>query len=136
MCHRLAERVTSLQFSLVQLGRKLHEARQVNKATLKLQEYCDLCQQLLRVLAAIEQAHNLIQAWGADANETFFSKLKHALNSSQFHEEFVECSQKLSECLADLRNVMMMRMFMQSISLPSSDAWPEENRKDSTDDLQ
>eukprot|EP00854_Cymbomonas_tetramitiformis_P025439 gene25439-31069_t len=136
MCRRLADRVISIRSSLVRLGTKLHEARLESKVTLNEDEYRLLYTQLRCVLRAIERAHDLIQAWGADARGTFFGKLKRALLSNDFHEEFVECNQELSEHLADLRGEAMLQMFMKSISLPSSDAWREENCQDSVSDLQ
>ncbi|KAK3237031.1 hypothetical protein CYMTET_52869 [Cymbomonas tetramitiformis] len=84
MCHRLTERVMSLQSSLARFAAKLHEAARMT-TQLEEEDYHSLNMQLIRVLQAMERAHDLIQAWGADARDTFFGKLKRALLSSHFH---------------------------------------------------
>eukprot|EP00854_Cymbomonas_tetramitiformis_P002817 gene2817-3612_t len=58
----------------------------------------------------------LNSAWGG-AKDTFFGKLKRALLSSHFHEEFVECGQELSECLADLRGDATLQMFDKHLQM-------------------
>eukprot|EP00854_Cymbomonas_tetramitiformis_P021214 gene21214-25486_t len=134
VCSRLAERALSLQSAMSRFAARLHEA---GPATKQLNEdnYRSLNTQLLRVLQAMERAHDLIQAWGG-AKYTFFSKLKRALLSRHFHEEFVECNQQLSECLDDLRGDAVLQMFVSQISLPDSSSWQGEDHNDSYTDMQ
>eukprot|EP00854_Cymbomonas_tetramitiformis_P022029 gene22029-26537_t len=134
VCNRLAERTLSLQSSMSRFAAKLHQAGPVTEQ-LTEDDYRSLNTQLLRVLQAMERAHDLIQAWGG-AKYTFFSKLKRALLSRHFHEEFLECNQQLSECLADLRGDAMLQMFVKQISLPDSSGWPGEDVHDSHTDMQ
>ncbi|KAK3262128.1 hypothetical protein CYMTET_29000 [Cymbomonas tetramitiformis] len=134
VCSRLAERALSLQSALSRFATKLHEAGHASER-LDKDNYTSLNMQLIRVLQAMERAHDLIQSWGG-AKQTFFSKLKRALISRHFHEEFNECNQQLSECLADLRGDAMLQMFVKQISLPDSSAWQGENHQDSLTDMQ
>ncbi|KAK3280146.1 hypothetical protein CYMTET_12002, partial [Cymbomonas tetramitiformis] len=139
MCRRLAERVMSLQSSLARLAASLQKADHMAGMP-EEGDYHSLNMHLMRVLQAMERSRDLIQAWGG-ANDTFFGKLKRALLSSHFHEEFVECGQELSECLADLRGDATLQMFdnhlqARRISLPSPGTWPGEDVQDSHTDLQ
>ncbi|KAK3266446.1 hypothetical protein CYMTET_24936 [Cymbomonas tetramitiformis] len=134
LCRRLGERAMSLQSSLSRFATSLHEASSRTQQ-LEAEDYHSLNMQLIRVLQVMERAHDLIQAWGG-AKHTFFGKLKRALLSRHFHEEFLECSQQLSDCLADLRGDAILQMFTKQISLPDSSTWPAENQEDSHADLQ
>ncbi|KAK3246932.1 hypothetical protein CYMTET_43545 [Cymbomonas tetramitiformis] len=134
LCRRLGERAMSLQSALARFAATLHEASSRTQQ-LEEEDYHSLNTQLIRVLQSMERAHDLIQAWGG-AKHTFFGKLKRALISRHFHEEFLECNQQLSDCLADLRGDAILQMFTKQISLPDPSTWPAENQEDSHADLQ
>ncbi|KAK3269717.1 hypothetical protein CYMTET_21860 [Cymbomonas tetramitiformis] len=134
LCRRLGERAMSLQSALSRFAANLHEATSRTQQ-LEEEDYNRMNTQLIRVLQAMESAHDLIQAWGG-AKHTFFSKLKNTLISRHFHDEFVECNQRFSTCLADLRGDTIMRMFMKQISMPDPSTWQAEDQQDSHTDLQ
>eukprot|EP00854_Cymbomonas_tetramitiformis_P002854 gene2854-3652_t len=98
-------------------------------------DYRSLNTQLIRVLQAMERVHDLILAWGG-TNDTFFGKLKRALISRHFHEEFVQCNQQLSDCMGDLRGDATLQMFIEHVTIPESLNWAREDQQDSYADLQ
>eukprot|EP00854_Cymbomonas_tetramitiformis_P016167 gene16167-19182_t len=132
MCRRLAKRALSLQSALARFAQQLQQADPRN---LDINDYKSLNGQLCRVLEAMECAHDLILAWGSN-NDTFFRKLKRALLSRHFHDEFTDCSETLSECLADLQNEAILQMFVHQVAFPSVHSWSSENVLDSQDDVQ